>query len=182
MPDKRQELVAGFTVVTKGPEHGARHGSGVLLFHSTHHHTEMARFANDSHAPRLQEFLDHLRYLLRHALLDLEASCKHIHDPWNLAQTDHFGVGQIRDMHFAKERQQVMLTHAEEFNVANNHEFVILHVEQCTVDDLVNVGGVPACQITECLLTSDWSPQEAFTLGILAQFLDDLAYIVGDST
>jgi hypothetical protein len=78
--------------------------------------------------------------LLRQPLLDLESSGKHIHNPRNFAQTDDFGIGQIRDMHLAKERQQVMLTHTEELDVANNDQLVIFHVEQCTVDELVNIG------------------------------------------
>src|SRR5579875_3871724 len=66
MIDQREELVACFLAVAEGAQHGAGHRPGVLLFHTAHHHAEMARFANYAYSHRVHGFLNGLRDLLGH--------------------------------------------------------------------------------------------------------------------
>src|SRR4051794_13071088 len=150
----------------------------MLLLHSTHHHAKVASFADHTDAPGLEQFLNRLRHLLREPFLDLKPPGKHIDDARDLTETDHFRIRQVGNVHFAKERQQVMFTHAEELDIPHDHEFVVFHVEQSTVDNMVDVGGIPAGQITKRLFASNRGAQETFPFGILAQFAYDLAYVV----
>src|ERR1035437_2067405 len=139
-----KELVPRFLAVAEGAQHGAGHGAGVLLFHAAHHHAEMTGFADYAHAHRVDNLLDGLCYLLRQTLLNLQAPRKDVDDARNLAKADHLGFGKVGDVHFAEERQHMVLAHAEELDVAHNHHLVVLHVEESAVDYLLYVHAVAA--------------------------------------
>src|ERR1051326_37688 len=83
--DQRKKLVPRLFVFTERAEHRARYGSRVLLFHAAHHHAEVLRFRHNTDAHRIQQFLNTLRDLLRHALLNLQTACKGVDDPRQLA-------------------------------------------------------------------------------------------------
>lgn|ERR1700685_226686 len=55
LADEREQLIACFVIIAESAQHGAGDGAGVLLFHSTHHHAEVVRFANHCDTARLYQ-------------------------------------------------------------------------------------------------------------------------------
>src|SRR5436309_383162 len=131
----------------------------------------MARLADHGDTARMQHFLEGLGNLLSEALLYLEAPRERINDARDLAQADNLRVGQICHVHFAEKGQQVMFTHAEKFYVSHDDDFVILNIEQSTIDDLMDVGGVTTCEKTESFFCAIGCAQKAFPGRVFAECL-----------
>lgn len=49
-----------------------------------------------------------------------------VHNPGQFAQPYHFAIGKVADMRPAGKRKQVMLAHAVELDVPNQHDFIII--------------------------------------------------------
>src|ERR1019366_7603989 len=169
MVHQRQELIPRLLPLPESPQHRARHRPRVLLLHSPHHHAEVPRFADHSHSHRIDDLLDGLRHFLRQPLLYLQPPRKGVHNPRNLAQPDHFRLGQVRYVHLAEERQHVVLAHAEELDVPHNHHLVVFHVVQRAVYQLADVHLVAARQEFEGLVHAFRGFLQAFALRIFHQ-------------
>src|SRR5467141_985605 len=131
--DQSEKLVPRLLIVTEGTKHGAGDGLAMLLFHAAHLHAEMAGFDNHADPLRSDFFLDGLRDLAGHALLNLQPARKHIHDARNLAEPQHTLVWQIGHVGLAEERQQVVFAEAEEFDVLHDDHLVVGHAERRAV-------------------------------------------------
>src|SRR5215204_3318827 len=125
MADELEKFQAGLLLTAERSQHGAGHGNRILLFHSPHHHAEMSGLDHDTDAGRVELRLERFRDLYGEPLLHLQSSCKCIDDSWNLAEADHFLVRQIPHVHLAEERQQMMLAHAEEIDILDDHHLVV---------------------------------------------------------
>ena len=68
--------------------------------------------------------------LLRQPLLNLQPPREDIDDSRHLAQPDYLVPRQIGHVHFAVERQHVVLAEAEELDILDDHHLVVLHVDR----------------------------------------------------
>jgi hypothetical protein len=89
----------------------------------------VGRLTNNGHASRRKTILDEIGDRLSQTLLNLRTSGDFLNDPRQLAQSNDFATGQVGNVGSARERQQVMLTHAAKRDVANQNDFVIVFVE-----------------------------------------------------
>src|SRR6185312_4165215 len=111
----------------------------MLLLHTAHHYAKVPRLNDHTYALGLDGALDGFRDLYRKPLLHLQTTGKNIDETRDLAQPDDLAVGNIRDMHLAEERQHVVLTKTEHFNVFDDHHLVIVHLKQRAAEHLVRV-------------------------------------------
>src|SRR5215831_8188814 len=122
--------------------------------------------------------LDGLRDLIRHALLNLQASCKHVHYAGDLAQAQHAPARQIRHMHPAEERQQMMLTETEKLYVLYYHHLVVMDAEGRAIQYRVHTLGVTAGQKLEHLLVALRRLPKPLPIRVLANHDNDLSHQV----
>src|SRR5581483_1774017 len=141
----------------------------MLFFDAAHHHAEVARFADDADADRVDNLLDGLRYLLRQPLLNLQPPREDIHDPGNLAEPHHLILGQVGHVHLPVERQQVVFAKTEELDVLDHYHLVILHVVEGPVEDLLQIHAIPAGEELHRLVDAGGGPQQTIAVRIFAQ-------------
>ena len=79
------------------------------------------------------------RDLVGQALLQLQPPREDVDEARDLAEADHLAVRDVGDVALAEERQQVMLAHAVEVDVAHDHHLAIIDVEQRAIEHLVDV-------------------------------------------
>lgn len=89
----------------------------------------MGRFNQNDHAARIELLLDHIGNRLGHAFLNLRPPCNLVDNPGQLAQPNDLAIGQVPHMRLARKRQEMMLAHAVEFNVPNQHDFIVIFSE-----------------------------------------------------
>src|SRR5687767_4156247 len=167
--DQLEKLHPGPRIVTKGAEHRAGHGKRVLFLHAAHRHAQMGALTNDRHAQWIDFLENLLGNLIRHPLLDLQTSRKHVDQPWNLAQTDHMTPGNVGDVALPEKRQNVMLAKTVEINVLDDDHLVVIDGEQCAVEDGVDIGVVTAGQEPERAFDALRGADESFAGWIFAQ-------------
>src|SRR6202158_6422479 len=130
-----QELVASLLVVAETAEHGAGDGLAVLFFDTAHLHAQMARLDDDADTFGTDLALNGLCNLAGHALLNLEAARKHVHQAGDLAEPEHALVRQVSDVGFAEEREEVMFAKAEELDVFHDDHLVVGDAEGSAVEE-----------------------------------------------
>src|ERR1022692_1790212 len=116
----------------------------MLLFYAAHHHAQVASLDYHGYALRLDYFLDGFGNLRGEALLNLEAAGKEFDEARDFAESDHFAVGNVGYVHFAEERQQVMLAEAEHFYVFDDYHFVVRDGEERAFEQGLGIFGVAA--------------------------------------
>ena len=79
------------------------------------------------------------RDLVGHALLQLQPAREDVDQARDLAEADHLAVRDVGDVALAEERQQVMLAHAVEVDVADDHHLAIIDAEQRAIEHFVDV-------------------------------------------
>src|SRR5229473_7352031 len=136
---KSEKFVARLLIVTESAEHSTGNCRTVLLLHAAHLHTQMAGFDDYADALRSDFFLDGLRDLTGHALLDLQAAGEHIDHARNFAKTQNTFVRQISNVGLAEERQQVMFAEAEKLDVFNDDHLVVSHAKRRAVQNMIQV-------------------------------------------
>jgi hypothetical protein len=109
---------------------------------------------NDGHTERVDLLANRFSDLIGHPLLYLQPSREYVHEPGDLAETDHAGLRNVRDVALPEERQQVMLAQAVEIDVLHDDHLVIVDREQSVVQYFVDVGAVAAGQKRERLLNA----------------------------
>src|SRR5690606_36937732 len=107
----------------------------------------MLRFYNYGYSERVKGFFDCVHDLDRKAFLYLESSRVHINHACKLAEAGDPSVGNVCDVCLAEERKDVMLAHAEEFDILHEnhfaHGFVKLRgVENCSCVEVIALGHV----------------------------------------
>src|SRR5215472_14955647 len=135
---------------------------------------------DDPNALGADLLLDGLRDLIRQALLNLQASRKHVHHAGDLAQAKHAPARQIRHMRPAEKRQQMMLTQTEKFNILYYHHLVVMDAEGCAIQYRVHTLGIPAGQKLEHLFVAVWRLPKPLPIRILAKHDNDLSLQVGN--
>ena len=106
----------------------------------------MPGFDNDTDAQPIG-YLQHCsRDLLGQRLLNLQASCIHIHYSGNFGQANNLASGQVGDVTLANKRQQVVLTERVHLNIANDNHFVTVRLEDSAIDHLFESLIVSLCQ------------------------------------
>ena len=151
MSDQFEKLRPRSRIVAKCPEHRARDGSRVLSFDAAHRHAEVRAFADHRDTDWIDLLQNRFGDLIGHALLKLQAPREDVYEPGNLAQADHAPVRNVGDVTLAEKRQEMMLAQAVEIDVLHDYHFTVVHSEQGIVQNLVNIGIVPARQELECL-------------------------------
>ncbi len=107
---------------------------------------KMAGFDDHAYALRLDYFLDGLGDLGGEALLNLQAAGEEFDQARNLAEADHLAIGNVGDVHFAEERQQVVLAEAEHFDVFDDYHLVVGDGEERAFEQGLGIFGVAAGQ------------------------------------
>src|ERR1039458_8161205 len=87
----------------------------------------------------------------------------------NLAQPDHLLLWQVGHVHLAVERQHVVLAQAEELDVPHHHHFVVLHLVQRSIQNLLDVHSKTAGQEAQGLVHTLGRTRQAIALRVLAQ-------------
>lgn len=131
------ELKKFFASLQLGPKH-SQHGTGdshcILFFHAAHHHAQMAGLHDDGHTMRLEFGLQRVCNLHGQSLLHLQSAAKGIHQPRDLAQSDHFFVRHVSNMASSKKREQMVFAHTKEVDILHNHHLVILDWKQGAIE------------------------------------------------
>ena len=83
----------------------------------------MLRFQHNGDAERIEMGIKRFRNLLGHPFLHLQAPGKNFHDAGQLAQSDNFSVGNIRDMRFAEKRDKMMFAERKEIDILERSPF-----------------------------------------------------------
>src|SRR5271165_3260103 len=147
----------------------------MLLFDAAHHHAEVARFNDYAHAQRLNRLLNRLGDLHRQTLLHLKPARKDFYQPRHLAQTDYLAFWNIRNVHFAEERQDMVLAKAEHLNVLYDHHLVVIHAEESTPQDLFGIFPVAFGEVLQRLRVTLWSLRQSLAIRLFSQPHEHLA-------
>ena len=178
LADQGEEFLTRFVFVAEAAEHGGGDGGGVLFFDAAHHHAEMAGFDDYADALRFDYFLDGFGDLGGEALLNLQAAGEEFDQARNFAEADDFAVGDVGDVHFAEERQHVVLAEAEHFDVFDDDHFVVGDGEERAFEQSFGVFGVAAGEKLHGLANALGSLLKAFAVRVFAEadehFLDEV--------
>src|SRR5450759_3239594 len=166
--NKREKLVPGF-FGTESTQHGGRYCRGVLLLNSAHHHAQMSRFNDHSHALRFDSTVNRFSNLCCETLLHLQSTRKYIHQPSHLTEPNHLPLRNIRDVDLAEERQKVVFAEAEHLNILDDHHLVIRHIEHRAPQSFLWVLLVAFGQILHRTFHTFGSMPQAITLWVLAE-------------
>ncbi len=140
----------------------------------------MVGVADDHHALRSDDAPDFAAHLRCQALLHLQAAGEDIDKSRNLAESDNPSVRDVGDGNLAEERQDMVLAHRIELDVLDHDDTRSVVIEQCLMDDGINIGTITRSQIIERLGRPDRSLQQTFTRTVFAQqayyFLNVISY------
>ncbi len=141
----------------------------MLFLDASHHHAKMAGFDDDADALGFDHLLDGFGDLGGEALLYLEAAGEEFDEARNFAEADYFAVGDVGDVHFAEEREQVVLAEAEHFDVFDDDHFVVGDGKERALEQGVGVFGVSAREELQGFADALGCVLETFALWILAE-------------
>src|SRR5579862_735077 len=173
-----QELGARLIAITKNTQHRRSHRNGILFFDAPHNHAEVARFDHHTHALGLDFFHDGFGNLSGQTFLNLKAARKGVDEPGNFTETDDSVGGYVSHVATPEKRQQMMLAHAEYFDVLYDHHFVVGDVEQGSIQDLIHILLIATGQIPQGLGHALWSFQQSLASWVLAQLAQNFAHRV----
>src|SRR5205814_10347124 len=139
-----QEFISSVLIIFKYAEHRTGDGNGILLFHATHDHTEVLGLDDDSHTSGTNFLIDGFGNLSRQPFLNLESPGVHVRYPRDFTQADNAPFRNISHVTFTKERKQVMLAKAEQLDVAHDDHFVVGHIEQSSIQQVIFIHPVTA--------------------------------------
>ena len=123
--DDIQELRSGTGVGAKISEQLTRDHRHAKFMDATSRHTVMHAFYHHANALGLEHVLDTVGDLRGHAFLYLQAFGEGFDDPCQLADADHFPIGQIADMNFADDWSHVVFAMRFETDVAQDDHLIV---------------------------------------------------------
>ena len=129
----------------------------------------MPRLDYNPNAFWVDRVLDALGDLRRQPLLYLKAPSEGVNQAGNLAQPDHLAFGNVGDMHFAEERQHMVLAEAEHFHVFYDDHLVVTDCKQRSLQQLFGIFLVSLGQVLQCMLHTLRCAQQPFTLRVFTQ-------------
>jgi len=168
MRHQGEELVARFFTLAKTTEHSARDRSGMLLFNAAHHHAEMLCFEDDGYSLRMNGVGDGFADLAGEAFLDLQTTREDIDEAGDFAESDDFAVGNVGDVSFSEEGQEMMLALGEEFDVFYDDHLVVVDVEESFVENLGHIHRVAAGEKCHGLFHALGCAEEAVACGVFS--------------
>ena len=77
-------------------------------------------------------------------------------------------------MDLTKERKHVVLAHAEELDISDDHHFVVFDRVECVVDELRDIGRIAASQKLQRLFDAFGGLLQAFAFRVFANAFEDL--------
>src|ERR1700722_15621277 len=99
----------------------------------------MLGFEDDSDSLGVNSVGDGFADLASEALLDLESPCEDIDEAGDFAEPNDLAVGDVGDVGFSEEGEEVMLALREELDVLYDDHLVIVDVEESFVENLGDV-------------------------------------------
>jgi hypothetical protein len=72
----------------------------------------------------------------------------------------------------------VVFAHAEEFDIADDHHFVILYIKESVIYDLMDIGRIAACKITERFFRPLRRIQQPGAVRVFAYGADYFAHMI----
>lgn len=123
-------------------QHGAGGHAGVVFFYAAYHSAHVLSFQHHRHATWVENILNEMGNLLRHALLYLQTVGEHIHDARDFGEADDLTGRNVGDMCVTEKGQHVVFAQAGKLDVADDHHIVIVHVEYRIVYEFGRVGAV----------------------------------------
>lgn len=120
MKNQFHKLLSGLRALPKPSQHTTGRRNRRSLLNSSHNHTQVLTLHHNRNTLWSEDFAESECDLLSEAFLDLEAASKHFCDASKFGETEDFAVGDVPDVHFAKERDKVVLAEGVDFDVADN--------------------------------------------------------------
>ena len=169
--DELQELFAGLGLIEGAAEVAGRSDTALFL-DAAHLHAHVLGL-DDNHYPQWFEgCLYALAYLLRHALLNLEAVREAVHHAGYFAQACHLSVGDVRHMHLTIEGEHVMFAKGIEIDVTHDDHLPVVLVELGRVEYRHRVLLIATGEEGHCPRHASWGLEQAFALRILAKDIE----------
>ena len=173
-----EELHSGFCRL-EDTAVGTCRSHGVLLFHASHLHTQVACLEHNHDALWFERLADALLDLLRQPLLHLQPVGEDVDDTCDLAQSGDVAIGDIRHMRLTEEREHVVLAHREEVDVLDDDHLVVFLLKKRVGKHLFRILGVAAGERLHGLCHAHWCFDESLTLRVFAQQSKYVFIVVG---
>lgn len=167
------KLLPRLSAFPKHTRHTARRSRSGGLPNASHNHTQMRAFHNDRNALRPQDLLDGDSDLPRQPLLQLQTARKHLCDAGKLGEAEDAPVGDVANVHFARERDEVVLAHGEDLDVLDDDELVVVFGEDGVVDDRLQVFLVAFGEVEHGFCVARWRVEEALAVGVFTDAFED---------
>lgn len=167
--NQAQELAPRLLPRLKAAQHAAGNGTARGLLDTSHNHAQVAALHDNRDTLGLEDLHDSIGHLLGQALLDLQSAREQVGNARQLANSNHGVAGDVADMHLAREGHQVVLAHAKDLNVLDDHHFVMALLEDGPVDDVAHVLLVALGEIEHGLGVTLGRGEETLTVGVFAE-------------
>jgi len=138
----------------------------------------MLGFDDDDHPEGVKGLLDTVLDLHRQTLLHLQATSEDLDDTWELGEPRDIAVGDVANVHLAKEGKHVVLTEGIEVDVLDDDHLPIVLLEHRRAEDLVGGLGHALGEEAHGFAYTLWGLDEAFALGVFTQQREDLGVMV----
>ncbi len=123
------------------------------------------------------DLLNSLGDLASQVFLNLQTTGEHVDDARDLGQTDYLAGRDVGNMGLADERQHMVLAQRVQLDVLDDHHLVVVGVEQCAVDDLVQRLVIAVAEKLHGLGGALRCALEAITLRLLSQVGEDVEVV-----
>jgi len=136
----------------------------------------VARLDHHADTPGADLLHHDLRDLLGEPLLQLQAPREDVHQARELRHAEYLAVRDVADVAAAVERQQVVLAHAVELDVLDDHHAAGRLREERLIDHGAHVGPVAVREEGERLRHAARRLQQSFAIGVFAELDQELAH------
>lgn len=154
-PNELHKFGAGARVSSEDALHGTGDKMGVFL-QLPHGHAQVKALDDDPDPLGCEGFHQEVGDLVGESLLELELLREMLDDLGNLAHADHAAVGNIADVRFAKEGQNMMLAERMEQNIFHDDHLVVFDGEDRPGDQFFGVLAVARRERLEHLREASW--------------------------
>jgi hypothetical protein len=138
------------------------------------------RLDDDPDAGGAQDVHDRIGDLVGHALLNLEPAGEDVHDARDLGQTQDLPVGDVGDVGPAEEREQVVLAHRVELDVANHDHALVSLLEHRIPHGVLHRHPVAPGEPAERRLDPLGRLHQSVSVRILPQGGEDVTHLLGE--
>jgi hypothetical protein len=121
----------------------------------------------------IERILNHIEYLMREALLYLQAADIALYHMRQLAEACNNTIGYIGYMCLAKEGQQMMFAKRIEFYVLYQHHFAIVFMKLGRIDDICGIHFITLGYELHRLCHALWRFQQAFAVWVFTYCRND---------